>query len=374
MLETFPPSRAALVRRRFGSRQSPRRSAGPGSRRGGTCSARRRRRAPGRRSPRSCSPSTGRRTATPSPGGSGRRRWSTSRRSAPSGTTSRRTCAPLARPTPRGRRGSPPPDLRVAVRSGDTPSSRRRSDGARAAPRPRHDPRVAPPAHRRARARGPPLGRDGDRGRDPRRRARQARRPPRALARAARGARAPAAAAHRALRHGEPHRGDGWFLVGTERVDRCGHARCTVVETGRRRAFDLGIEIPKDEALLRSRRTTCGARPTTASPGGSTAPLVFVNTRRIAERATRAGRAARRLRRSHHARSPRARRLRARSGSRPVAPGGGRDGVAPGLASTSGTSTSWLKLRLARRAPRHAPARRPLRPREAGCRAGGSSR
>ena len=37
------------------------------------------------------------------------------------------------------------------------------------------------------------------------------------------------------------------FLVGTERVDRAGRARCTIVEAGRRRAFDLGVEIPKDE-------------------------------------------------------------------------------------------------------------------------------
>ncbi|HYG66139.1 MAG TPA: DEAD/DEAH box helicase, partial [Anaeromyxobacteraceae bacterium] len=80
------------------------------------------------------------------------------------------------------------------------------------------------------------------------------------------------------------------FLVGTERVDRAGRPRCAIVEAGRRRALDVGIEIPNDElssvasnelwaetydrvaALVRAHRST----------------LVFVNTRRLAERASRA--------------------------------------------------------------------------------------
>jgi ATP-dependent Lhr-like helicase len=104
------------------------------------------------------------------------------------------------------------------------------------------------------------------------------------------------------------------FLVGTERVDRAGRPRCTIVEAGRRRAFDLGIEIPKDELssvasndlwretydrvaeLVRAHRAT----------------LVFVNTRRLAERAAHAlaerlgeGQVA-----AHHGSLSRARRLR----------------------------------------------------------------
>ncbi len=80
------------------------------------------------------------------------------------------------------------------------------------------------------------------------------------------------------------------FLVGTERVDRSGRPRCSIVEVGRRREFDLGIEIPRDELssvasndlwretydrvaeLVRAHRAT----------------LVFVNTRRLAERAAHA--------------------------------------------------------------------------------------
>ncbi|HET8540738.1 MAG TPA: DEAD/DEAH box helicase [Anaeromyxobacter sp.] len=106
----------------------------------------------------------------------------------------------------------------------------------------------------------------------------------------------------------------GRFLVGTERVDRAGRPRCAVVEVGRRRTFDLGIEIPKDELssvasndlwretydrvadLVREHRAT----------------LVFVNTRRIAERAAHAlaerlgeGQVA-----AHHGSLSRARRLR----------------------------------------------------------------
>ena len=37
------------------------------------------------------------------------------------------------------------------------------------------------------------------------------------------------------------------FLVGAERVDPDGGPRCAIVEAGRRRALDLAVEIPKDE-------------------------------------------------------------------------------------------------------------------------------
>jgi ATP-dependent Lhr-like helicase len=80
------------------------------------------------------------------------------------------------------------------------------------------------------------------------------------------------------------------YLVGASRVGPDGAPRCAVVEVGRRRTLDLGIEIPRDELssvasseqwaetydrlaeLVRAHRTT----------------LVFVNTRRLAERATHA--------------------------------------------------------------------------------------
>ncbi len=105
------------------------------------------------------------------------------------------------------------------------------------------------------------------------------------------------------------------LLVGSERVDRAGNPRCTVIEVGRRRTFDLAVEIPRDELssvasndlwretydrvadLVRAHRAT----------------LVFVNTRRLAERATHA--LAERLGddavAAHHGSLSRARRLRA---------------------------------------------------------------
>jgi len=80
------------------------------------------------------------------------------------------------------------------------------------------------------------------------------------------------------------------FLVGASRVDRLGNPDCAVLEVGRRRDLDLAVEIPRDEIssvasneqwaetydrlaeLVREHRTT----------------LVFVNTRRLAERASHA--------------------------------------------------------------------------------------
>jgi ATP-dependent Lhr-like helicase len=80
------------------------------------------------------------------------------------------------------------------------------------------------------------------------------------------------------------------FLVGAHRVAPDGTPRCTIVEVGRRRTFDLALEVPRDELssvasndlwsetydriaeLVREHRTT----------------LVFANTRRLVERATHA--------------------------------------------------------------------------------------
>ncbi len=80
------------------------------------------------------------------------------------------------------------------------------------------------------------------------------------------------------------------FLVGAGRVGEDGRPDCAIVEVGRRRAFDLAVEIPRDELwgvaskelwaetydrvaeLVRAHRTT----------------LVFANTRRLAERAAHA--------------------------------------------------------------------------------------
>ncbi len=103
------------------------------------------------------------------------------------------------------------------------------------------------------------------------------------------------------------------FLVGSARVDRDGRPACSIVDLGRRRPLDLAIEIPRDELssvaskelwaetydriadLVREHRTT----------------LVFANTRRLVERASHA--LAERLGESavaaHHGSLSRARRL-----------------------------------------------------------------
>jgi ATP-dependent Lhr-like helicase len=78
----------------------------------------------------------------------------------------------------------------------------------------------------------------------------------------------------------------GRFLVGARRVDAAGRPDCRIVDAGRRRDLDLGVEVPQDElgavasngmwsevydriaALIAEYRTT----------------IVFVNTRRLVER------------------------------------------------------------------------------------------
>ena len=123
-------------------------------------------------------------------------------------------------------------------------------------------------------------GLDRHRGRDPRPRARQARQPPRALARAARGAGRPAGPAHRPLGHAEAAR------RGRAASSSAPGRECALVDAGTFRELDLGIEVPPSPLstvcsheqweeiyarmaeLVREHRTT----------------LVFVNTRKMAER------------------------------------------------------------------------------------------
>ncbi len=212
--------------------------------------------------------------------------------------------------------GLPPPDLRVAVRSGDTPSSRRQAMTR------------VPPHILVTTPESLYLLLTAERGRAALRSVETVIVDEvHAVARDKRGAhlalsleRLEALTRRRPQRIGlsatvNPIEEMARFLVGTERVDRSGRPRCAIVETGRRRAFDLGIEIPNDELssvasndlwretydrvaeLVREHRAT----------------LVFVNTRRIAERATHA--LAERLGEehvaAHHGSLSRARRLRA---------------------------------------------------------------
>jgi ATP-dependent Lhr-like helicase len=105
------------------------------------------------------------------------------------------------------------------------------------------------------------------------------------------------------------------FLVGTERVDRSGRPRCAVLETGRRRALDLGVEIPRDELSSVASNDLWGETYDRVAElvRAHRSTLVFVNTRRLAERATHAlaSRLGEEVVAAHHGSLSRARRLRA---------------------------------------------------------------
>ena len=76
------------------------------------------------------------------------------------------------------------------------------------------------------------------------------------------------------------------FLVGTEHVDADGTPDCVIVDSGHQRDLDLSIEVPPTD-LRPSPPASSGATSTTASPSWSRehrTTLVFVNTRRLAER------------------------------------------------------------------------------------------
>ena len=177
------------------------------------------------------------------------------------------------------------PEIRAAVRTGDTPPAERRGHAEARAAHPGHHARVAlPHADRgeepRACSRS---ARTRDRRRDPRARARQARLAPGAVARAARRARRHAAGAHRPLRHAAADRDDRAPSWSAERGARrarsstsatsatsTSRSRCRRARTSRRspRRSSGTTSIELLAALHREHRTT----------------LVFVNTRRLAER------------------------------------------------------------------------------------------
>ena len=76
------------------------------------------------------------------------------------------------------------------------------------------------------------------------------------------------------------------FLVGTTNVDQTGNARCAIVDCGFSRALDLAIELPGAplEAVMSNEVwTEVYSRLATLIEAHKTT-LVFVNTRRLAER------------------------------------------------------------------------------------------
>jgi ATP-dependent Lhr-like helicase len=106
----------------------------------------------------------------------------------------------------------------------------------------------------------------------------------------------------------------GRFLVGADRV-REGVPDCALVEVGRRRALDLAIEIPRDElAAVASGEQWAEAYDRIAALCAEhRSTLVFVNTRRLAERLAHAleERVGKGLVAAHHGSLSRPRRLEA---------------------------------------------------------------
>ena len=99
------------------------------------------------------------------------------------------------------------PEIRVGIRSGDTPADERRAMRPPSAGHPDHHARVAVPAADQLGPRGAARGRDGDRRRGARRRRQQARRAPGGLPRPARRAARAAGPADRPVGHRAPDRG-----------------------------------------------------------------------------------------------------------------------------------------------------------------------
>jgi ATP-dependent Lhr-like helicase len=79
------------------------------------------------------------------------------------------------------------------------------------------------------------------------------------------------------------------FLVGTAGLDESGAARCSIIDAGHRRQLDLGIEIPKSplEAVMSNEVWEEVYDRIVELVEAHRTTLVFVNTRRLAERATR---------------------------------------------------------------------------------------
>src|SRR5438309_8163877 len=76
------------------------------------------------------------------------------------------------------------------------------------------------------------------------------------------------------------------FLVGTRRVEEDGRPRCAIVDVGKKRSYDVGIEVPGQElsgvASKEQREEVCDRVAQLIREHRTT--LVFVNTRRQVER------------------------------------------------------------------------------------------
>jgi ATP-dependent helicase Lhr and Lhr-like helicase len=79
------------------------------------------------------------------------------------------------------------------------------------------------------------------------------------------------------------------FLVGSAHIDEDGLARCTIVDSGHRRSMDLSVEIPRSplEAVMAGEVWEEYYDRLAELVGRHRTTLVFVNTRRLAERVAR---------------------------------------------------------------------------------------
>ena len=208
---------------------------------------------------------------------------STSRRSRRSTTTSSATSSARSRSCASAstRAGEKFPEIRVAVRTGDTPASAR----ARMLRKTPHILITTPESLHilltsRARTRHVQRAARRDRRRDPRRRRHEARRAPRAHARAPRAPRRSPAAAHRPLRHATSARGD----------------RALPRRQCARRARDRRLRAREEDGDGDPRLPSPTSRTSTGRSGPSVGPLVldriraarttlvFVNNRAQAEK------------------------------------------------------------------------------------------
>lgn len=78
------------------------------------------------------------------------------------------------------------------------------------------------------------------------------------------------------------------FLVGTNNLDKSGNAKCTIVDSGYARKIDLGIELPGSplEAVMSNEVWTEVYQRIVELIEAHRTTLIFVNTRRLAERVT----------------------------------------------------------------------------------------
>jgi ATP-dependent Lhr-like helicase len=78
------------------------------------------------------------------------------------------------------------------------------------------------------------------------------------------------------------------FLVGTDRVDPSGSPRCEIVDVGHSRELDLGVELPPSElsAVCSNEQWDEVYQRLADLIAGHRSTVVFVNTRRMAERVT----------------------------------------------------------------------------------------